>query len=219
MSTHIQKKQNTKHLLFFIITLANLILCFLISTIKADALMPTNNAKKALKYTKSVCTTEYSSKVEEHVIHNLEKIVNAEIPTNEEIQEIIKEESELPITEDELELLARVVHAEAGNQDMVGKRLVVDVVLNRIDHPLFTSSTNINSTIYAEGQFSTAKILFNTNNTPTESDYEAVKKELYERLDYDIVYFRTDYYHSCGVPAYIHGAHYFSNSPIPDDCN
>ena len=33
--------------------------------------------------------------------------------------------------EGELELLATLVEAEAGNQDMTGKRLVVDVVLNR----------------------------------------------------------------------------------------
>lgn len=192
-------------------------LCFCTSTIKAEALISTDNTIDELKYTKSVSTTEYNSTATEQVIHKLEKMVNTDILTTEEIQEITKEKSELPITEDELELLARLVHAEAGNQDMIGKRLVVDVVLNRIDHQLFTNSTTIKSTIYAEGQFATAGVLFNTNNTPTESDYEAVKKELYERLDYDIVYFRTDYYHSCGVPAYIHGAHYFSTSPISDD--
>lgn len=36
---------------------------------------------------------------------------------------------------DSLELLALCVEAEAGNQDLTGKRMVVDVVLNRVDAP------------------------------------------------------------------------------------
>lgn len=38
---------------------------------------------------------------------------------------------------DSLELLALVVEAEAGNQSELGKRLVVDVVLNRVDSEEF----------------------------------------------------------------------------------
>ena len=36
---------------------------------------------------------------------------------------------------DSLELLAVCVEAEAGNQDLTGKRMVVDVILNRVDAP------------------------------------------------------------------------------------
>ena len=36
---------------------------------------------------------------------------------------------------DSLELLTVCVEAEAGNQDLTGKRMVVDVILNRVDAP------------------------------------------------------------------------------------
>ena len=54
---------------------------------------------------------------------------------------------------DSLELLAAVVEAEAGNQDLTGKRLVVDVVLNRVDSPLFPD--NIVDVLEQELQFTT----------------------------------------------------------------
>lgn len=47
---------------------------------------------------------------------------------NEDAAEISEE-----IYYDSLEYLACLVEAEAGNQDELGKRLVVDVVLNRVD--------------------------------------------------------------------------------------
>jgi spore germination cell wall hydrolase CwlJ-like protein len=42
---------------------------------------------------------------------------------------------------DQLELLALCVEAEAGNQDQMGKRLVVDVILNRVDSPNYPNDT------------------------------------------------------------------------------
>ena len=50
-----------------------------------------------------------------------------DMPTEEEIAE---EEYW-----DSLELLAICVEAEAGNQGLEGKRMVVDVILNRVDDP------------------------------------------------------------------------------------
>ena len=50
-----------------------------------------------------------------------------------------------------MELLAQLIHAEAGNQDIDGKRLVADVVLNRVDAGF---ENNIEAVIYQSGQFS-----------------------------------------------------------------
>ena len=56
------------------------------------------------------------------------------------------------ITEDELDLFERIIQAEAGGQDLKGKILVANVVLNRVKSPKFAS--NIKDVIMAKGQFS-----------------------------------------------------------------
>lgn len=106
------------------------------------------------------------------------------------------------LTEPEIELLARLVHAEAGNQDPIGKRLVADVILNRIDSDRFPD--NLTDVVTAAGQFTEPATSY------TDSDMDAVKQELGGRLDENVLYFRTGYYHKHGTPAYQHGAHYFS---------
>ena len=110
-----------------------------------------------------------------------------------------------------LELLAAVVEAEAGNQDLTGKRLVVDVVLNRVDSPLFPD--NIVDVLEQELQFTTMHngAVEEAGWHMQEDDYKAVMMEISgERLDYDIYFFTAGEYNSCGRPAYIHGDHYFS---------
>lgn len=122
--------------------------------------------------------------------------------TNEIITLVIKGQNEFTLTPDEMELLARIVHAEAGNQDMVGKRLVVDVVLNRMVDSKFPNT--IGGVIYQIGQFT------KPSATYTDSDMEAVILECERRIDTEILWFRTGSYHNVGTPAYQHGAHYFS---------
>ncbi len=113
----------------------------------------------------------------------------------------VKEQPETKLNIDEEELLAKVVHAEAGNQDMTGKRLVVDCVLNRIDSDEYPN--HVFGVVLQEGQFVRSE-------TYTDDDMEAVQKELKERLDYDIIFFRTNHYHDFGTPTYQHGDHFFS---------
>lgn len=111
---------------------------------------------------------------------------------------------------DELELLAQVVEAEAGNQDMTGKRLVVDVVLNRVDSPLFPDT--ITEVLEQKNQFSTMwnGAVEDAGWHMQEDDYTAVMMEVTgKRLDYDIYYFTAGEYNDSCKPAYIHGDHYF----------
>jgi N-acetylmuramoyl-L-alanine amidase len=108
---------------------------------------------------------------------------------------------ETPLNDSEKEVLAKVVHAEAGNQDMIGKRLVVDCVLNRVDCEDYPN--HIWGVVLQEGQFV-------RSSTYTDDDMKAVEKEMEERMDYDVVYFRTDHYHGFGTALYQHGDHYFS---------
>jgi hypothetical protein len=79
----------------------------------------------------------------------------SEIPERtraEEVEQAIREEIEEEIRLGEMELLAQLIEAEAGNQDYEGKCLVADVVLNRIDSDRFEST--IESVIFESGQFS-----------------------------------------------------------------
>ena len=119
-----------------------------------------------------------------------------------EATELTEEDIEEERYWDELELLALVVEAEAGNQDLTGKRLVVDVVLNRVDSPLFPDT--ITEVLEQPGQFSTMSngAVEDAGWHMQEDDYTAVMMEVTGgRLDYDIYYFTAG--------EYIHGDHYF----------
>ena len=110
----------------------------------------------------------------------------------------------------ELELLAQVVEAEAGNQDMTGKRLVVDVVLNRVDSPLFPDT--ITEVLEQPGQFTTMwnGAVEDAGYHMQQDDYDAVMMEVTgKRLDYDIYFFTAGEYNASCKTAYIHGDHYF----------
>lgn len=67
----------------------------------------------------------------------------------------IKYRDKVNYTEDELKLLACLVHAEAGNQSYEGKLAVANVVLNRVKSRKYPNT--IKDVIYQPGQFSVAK--------------------------------------------------------------
>lgn len=123
-----------------------------------------------------------------------------------DVEEEIQEEK----YEGELELLACLVQAEAGNQNLYGKRLVADVVFNRVASDQFPDT--ITDVIYQDNQFSTVDdgALERAFYTVTDDDYAAVSAELETRTDYQILYFTAGNYNDCGTPAYQYGAHYFS---------
>lgn len=108
---------------------------------------------------------------------------------------------ETPLNDSEKEVLAKVVHAEAENQDFTGKRLVVDCVLNRVDCEAYPN--HVWGVVLQDGQFVRSE-------TYTQDDMDAVEKEMEERLDYDVMYFRTKHFHSFGTALFQHGDHFFS---------
>lgn len=123
-----------------------------------------------------------------------------EVITVEKVIEI--EKTDFQLSGEDIDLIARVVYAEAGNQDEIGKRLVADVILNRLEDPNFPNM--IYDVVYEENQFATPAKSY------TESEYNAVIKECERRIDNSILWFRTDHYHTFGTPAYVHGDHYFN---------
>lgn len=110
----------------------------------------------------------------------------------------------------DIELLALIIRAEAGNQSLEGKRAVADVVLNRVDSEQFPDT--LKEVIYQEGQFNcVADGSFATAvYTKDETDYEAARIELSNRTDTEILYFQTNSYSPYGTPAYVIGDHYFA---------
>ncbi len=108
----------------------------------------------------------------------------------------------------ELDLLAALVWAEAGDQDFIGQRIVADCVLNRVRSAEWPNS--VEAVIYQPGQF---EVVANGrldqgfyNATP--ECYEAARLALSgDHYDTNVIYFSM-YYCANGAFAYQHGDHY-----------
>lgn len=114
----------------------------------------------------------------------------------------------LVLSDEELEMAARIVHAEAGNQSKEGRRLVADVLLNRRDSSRFPN--DIVSIVKQSGQFSTYRTGAYLKYEPTWDDYDTVILELDQRIDSSVLYFNCNNYISGTTPLYKNGDHYFS---------
>lgn len=109
------------------------------------------------------------------------------------------------LTFEEYNYLARCVMAEAGDQDEYGQRLVIDVVLNRAE--LYNMS--VIDIINEPNQFAVVRN-GSINNIPDVGIYTLIERELDNRTNTDVFYFRTEHYHLFGVPMFQHQDHYFS---------
>ena len=102
----------------------------------------------------------------------------------------LEEQIAMEVYDGEREELAQLVQAEAGNQGLEGKRLVVDCVLNRVEDPDFPNS--IHEVIFQKGQF---KVMENgafdkAGWNMTEEDFKAVAIETEgPQLNEDVLYF------------------------------
>lgn len=138
-------------------------------------------------------------------IREIEKIERVEVPTEKvitvEVQKVVPRKIETELEDYEKELIARVVMAEGAYEDMIGKRLIVDTILNRKDSPAFPDT--VHGVVYQDNQY------YQAMNYSTEC-MDAVEMEIYERLDYDVLWFAADGYLPYGIKAYQHGGHYFS---------
>lgn len=131
---------------------------------------------------------------------------------NVEIYEPTEEEIEEENRFGEMELVAQLVQAEAGNQDLTGKRYVVDVVLNRRDDPRFPDTVEgvifqkdpVQFSVTVNGRFEEA------GWTIDEETYQAVLMEYEsERLDSGVLYFNNEIPKN-GKNPFKYGDHWFS---------
>ena len=127
-----------------------------------------------------------------------------------EVVAVLEEEPAEPLaTREEIELLALCVMAEAEGECEYGQRLVIDVVLNRVDDPHFPDT--IYDVIYQKNQFAGMYGDRITRCYVKDELVQLVEEELENRTNEDVVFFRTGHYHSYGVPVLQVGAHYFSS--------
>ena len=114
--------------------------------------------------------------------------------------------AELSLTEEDRELLARIVYLEARGECFEGQVAVCEVVLNRVLCDAFPDS--VEAVLYAPGQFSPAHLLPHT--TPGEEQYRAVDEAIDGRetiLSENTVYFAMSPQNS--RLAAVIGCHYF----------
>lgn len=92
-----------------------------------------------------------------------------------------------PVTDEEIELMARIVHLESNNQPFEGQQAVAECILNRIWADNFPDTAQ--EVIYSAGQFTTAEGA--ARAVPTLENYMAVMAALYGEpvTPLDVVYF------------------------------
>lgn len=153
-------------------------------------------------------------------IEEVENVETAQIKKKPEIVEfrqliesssmIVEKEPEYRLTDEEIELIALLTMAEAEGESELGKRLVIDVVLNRMDSELRYMPDTVHDVIYQKNQFSSMWGTRVEQVDATEEVIELVKEELVNRTNYDVLWFRTKHYHKYGEPILKEGGHYFS---------
>lgn len=112
-------------------------------------------------------------------------------------------------TDEEKDVLVRILALEAQDEPMEGERAVVEVILNRVASPEWPDT--IHGVLSQKGQFATWKYLSRPYNTPTEDEYRAVEETVAAGpsiLPDDYVYFATRKVNGHGFIQIKH--HYFS---------
>ena len=115
---------------------------------------------------------------------------------------------EYPLTDEEIELIALVTMAEAEGESEYGKRLVIDTILNRVDHDKFPDS--VEEVIYQPSQFSSVWNGRVDRCYVDEYICELVREELEERTNDETIFFTAGKYGRYGEPMFSEGNHYFS---------
>lgn len=136
------------------------------------------------------------------------------VSKEQQITKEIIEETAATIEEDQqqledIELIALVTMAEAEGESEYGKRLVIDTILNRIDHSAFPNTAS--GVIYQSGQF---EAMWNgrVNRCYVREDIiQLVKEEMESRSNYDVMFFVAGGYSAYGTPLLAEGNHYFSS--------
>ena len=134
-----------------------------------------------------------------------ESVNNSEVKTEAVINSNFSQE--------EINYLAQCVFAEAGNQDNTGKRLIVDVILNRLNSNKTNPNqfaNNIIDIINTPNQFAVVSNHTIYSAPITDEILTIISEELNNISNTEVLYFRTKNFFTWGTPLFQHGDHYFS---------
>lgn len=120
-----------------------------------------------------------------------------------------REKEVVELSDEDIDLIALVTMAEAEGESEEGKRLVIDTILNRMDHKYWPDTAY--EVIYQPHQFTSMWNGRVDRCYVREDIVELVKEELESRTNYDCVFFRMDHYSKYGKPMFQVGCHYFSS--------
>lgn len=112
------------------------------------------------------------------------------------------------ITMDDVVLIAKLVLAEAEGEPELGKRLVIDTVLNRLDSSDFPNT--VYDVVYQPYHYDPAWDGRIDLFSELDDVFKLVVDEIQHRTNSEVLYFRTDNYHGFGTPMEQVGNHYFS---------
>lgn len=150
--------------------------------------------------------------LQKELIQNIETIT-APVPAVPIIETQL-EQTVAPIFENqdsidmsEIELLYKIVEGEAGSEPYYCKQLVTSVILNRVDRSDFPNT--IHEVIHAQNQFYAISKIHKLN--ASEDTIAAVNSVLSgSGRDFNVLYFRTNYYYSWAKDYKKSGITYFS---------
>lgn len=132
----------------------------------------------------------------------VEKIVYLEKEVPTDVAEVMMPEAEF--TNEEIDLMARVVMSEASISDIDVKFAIATTLVNRVRSDVFPDS--VAEVVNQPNAYSTQE-----NGEPNEDCYKAVKWAIESQIfPTDMYYFRTDHYHDFGKPLMHLGNTYFS---------
>lgn len=158
----------------------------------------------------TTCETVITKGVSESVFDSVVYLATETYNTPIEPTTIIEAEPAKPeYSESDIELLALVTMAEAEGESEEGTRLVIDTILNRVDHSYFPDT--IYGVVYQSGQF-TSMWNGRVNRCYVRGDIrKLVEEELASRTNTDVIYFTAGRYGKYGTPLFQVGNHYFAS--------
>ncbi|MEH2957796.1 cell wall hydrolase [Candidatus Merdisoma sp. JLR.KK006] len=131
------------------------------------------------------------------------------VPTMDMAQEYVMTLEELEAEQywDSMDLLALCVMAEAEGESELGKRLVIDAILNRVGHPDFPD--NVIDVISAPNAFTSYSDGRIERVEPTWEIYRLIVEELMEQTNHEVLYFTAGDWPKYGTRLFQEGNHYF----------
>lgn len=140
-----------------------------------------------------------------------DEVIEVHVEEPPEAVQIVDESEEPDITDmvsdSDVELLALVTLAEAEGESELGRRLVIDTVLNRVDNKQFPNT--ISEVIYQKNQFTSMHNGRCDRVKVNDETRALVREEFNNRTNTAVLYFTAGKYGKYGTRLFAEGHHYF----------